>query len=66
MDVEDREIRPAGLQQADRIRRGRGRDHPQAEAVAHVIASGQGLVDAGVNGIGGEIQDQRRDSLPRR
>ena len=59
MDVEDRHVDAAGLQQLQRVgRRARAADL-QPHALGVVVAAGVGQVDAGVHRVGREVEQQR-------
>jgi len=60
VDVEDREVGAAGLQQPDRVGRRRRRDHVQADAGGGVEMPGDRGVDADMDWVGGEVQDEGR------
>src|SRR5579862_6206348 len=60
VDVEDREVDPAGLEQLDRIGGGRRDQHAQANAAGSVKTPGDGRVDARVDGIRREVEHERR------
>jgi hypothetical protein len=58
VDVEDRELRAPGEQELDAVGRGRRRRDAQIHALGAVEVALQGQVDAGVHGIGLEVQDE--------
>ena len=60
VDVEDREVGPAGLQQLQRVGRGAGPADRQPHALRVVVAALDGQVDPGVHGVGREVEQQRR------
>ena len=63
VDVEDREVGAAGDEQLDRVGRVRRRADVQLDAERGVVAARDRHVDAGVDGVGLEVQQQRRRAV---
>jgi hypothetical protein len=59
VDVEDREIGPAGLEQLERVRARRRRLHVEVDALALVVGPGDRAVDTGVDSVRGEVEGER-------
>ncbi len=58
VDVEDRELRAPAEQELDAVGRGRRRRDAQVDALGAVEVALQRQVDAGVHGVGLEVQDE--------
>ena len=58
VDVEDRELRAPAEQELDAVGRGRRRRDAQVDALGAVEVALQRQVDAGVDGVGLEVQDE--------
>ena len=59
MDVEDREVDAAGLEQLDRVGRRRRDDDVQVDAGVDVVVARERLVDPGMDRVRCEVEDQR-------
>ena len=60
VDVEDRELRAPAEQELDAVGRGRGRLDAQVDALRAVEVALQRQVDAGVDRVGLEVEDELR------
>ena len=64
--VGEPELGAAGVDQLQRVGGRAGRDHAQVDALLTVVPGGQRPVDPRVDGVGDEVEDQRRLGRVRR
>ena len=60
VDVEDRELGPAGLEQLRSVGRARRLLHAQVDPRVAIVAALEGRIDAGVHGVRLEVEDEGR------